>query len=122
MKAKKSDEGGRREFPVLPLRNLVLFPGVVLPVDVGRPGSLRLIEEVVSRQPSRLVLATQIDAQVDEPKPESLHPMGVEAEVLKVVKLGEGRLTVVMRGLERRRLGAFLQTEPFLIADAEPVE
>jgi ATP-dependent Lon protease len=108
--------------PVLPLRNLVLFPGVVLPVDVGRPGSLKLVEDVVKRQPSRVMIATQKDPQVEEPSPEDLHTIGVEAEVLKVVKLSDTRVTVVIRGLERRRLGVFSQVTPYLMADVHPIE
>jgi ATP-dependent Lon protease len=123
MKTKREDDGRSvRELPVLPLRNLVLFPGVVLPVDVGRASSVRLIEEVVARQPSRLLLATQRDSQVEDPKPEQLHDVGVEAEILKVVKLGEGRLTVVIRGLERRRFGKFTRTEPYLSAEAISID
>src|SRR5438874_9053178 len=95
--------------PVLPLRNLVLFPGVVLPVDVGRAGSLKLVEDVVKRQPSHVMIATQKDPQIEDPSPDDLHAIGVEAEVLKVVKLSETRVTVVIRGLERRRLGVFSQ-------------
>ncbi|HEX4461353.1 MAG TPA: endopeptidase La [Polyangia bacterium] len=108
--------------PVLPLRNLVLFPGVVLPVDVGRAGSLKLVEDVVKRQPARVMIATQRDPQVEEPSPEDLHTIGVEAEVLKVVKLSDTRVTVVIRGLERRRLGVFSQVQPYLMADVHPVE
>ncbi|MGZ3429932.1 MAG: LON peptidase substrate-binding domain-containing protein, partial [Polyangia bacterium] len=103
--------------PVLPLRNLVLFPGVVLPVDVGRPGSLKLVDDVVKRQPSRVMIATQKDPQIEDPSPEDLHTIGVEAEVLKVVKLSDTRVTVVIRGLERRRLGVFSQVAPYLMAD-----
>src|SRR5215831_6945765 len=107
---------------VLPLRNLVLFPGVVLPVDVGRPGSLTLVEDVVRRQPARVMIATQKNPQTEEPRPEDLYPIGVEAEVLKVVKLSDSRVTVVIRGLERRRLGAFSHVVPYLAADVHPVE
>jgi ATP-dependent Lon protease len=107
--------------PVLPLRNLVLFPGVVLPVDVGRPGSLKLVEDVVRRQPARVMIATQKDPQIEEPRPEDLHTIGVEAEVLKVVKLSDTRVTVVIRGLERRRLGAFAHVTPYLAADVHEV-
>src|SRR5262245_43959931 len=81
--------------PVLPLRNLVLFPGVVLPVDVGRPGSLRLVEEVMKHHPAHLAIATQRDPQNEEPGPDDLHPIGVEAEMLKVVRLSESRVTAV---------------------------
>ena len=108
--------------PVLPLRNLVLFPGVVLPVDVGRAGSLKLVDDVVRRQPSRVMIATQKDPQVEDPTPEDLHSIGVEAEILKVVKLSDTRVTVVIRGLERRRLGVFSQVSPYLMADVHPVE
>ena len=117
----KRESGTRIELAVLPLRNLVLFPGVVLPVDVGRAASVRLVEEVSSRSGARLLLATQRDPQVEDPKPNDLYPIGVEAEILKVVKLGEGRLTVVMRSLERRRLAGFVKTEPYLVAQCEPV-
>jgi ATP-dependent Lon protease len=108
--------------PVLPLRNLVLFPGVVLPVDVGRPGSLKLVDDVVKRQPARLLIATQKDPQIEEPKPEDLFEIGVEAEVLKVVKLSEARITVVVRGLERRRIGTYAHVAPYLQADVLPVD
>jgi ATP-dependent Lon protease len=107
--------------PVLPLRNLVLFPGVVLPVDVGRAGSLRLIEDVTHRTPSRLLVATQRNPQIEDPAPDDLYPIAVEAEVLKVVKLSDTRVTVVVRGLERRRLGDFAHPSTYLSADALPV-
>ncbi len=107
--------------PVLTLRNLVLFPGVVLPIDVGRAGSLKLIEEVVRKTPPHLGIATQKDPQVEEPSPTDLHEIGVLAEVLKVVKLSESRLTVVVRGLERRRFVDFKETTPYLVARAEPI-
>src|SRR5438132_241413 len=113
---------GISTLPVLPLRNLVLFPGVVLPVDVGRPGSLKLVDDVVRRQPARVMIATQKNPQTEEPRPEDLYTIGVEAEVLKVVKLSDSRVTVVIRGLERRRLGAFAHLQPYLSADVHPVQ
>jgi ATP-dependent Lon protease len=110
------------ELPVLPLRNLVLFPGVVLPVDVGRPGSLRLVEEVVGKgAQARLVVTTQRDPQKEDPGPEDLHTIGLEVEVLKVVKLSETRVTVVLRGLERVRLTDFSRRIPYLVARVEAV-
>jgi ATP-dependent Lon protease len=116
------DKPAVQTLPVLPLRNLVLFPGVVLPVDVGRAGSLKLVDDVVKRQPSRVMIATQKDPQVEDPSPEDLHAIGVEAEVLKVVKLSDTRVTVVIRGLERRRLGVFSQVAPYLMADVHAVD
>ncbi len=118
----KANDSKIRDLAVLPLRNLVLFPGVVLPVDVGRAGSLRLIEEAIAQKPSRIVLATQRDPQNEDPGPEDLHPIGVEAEILKVVKLGETRFTVVLRAIERRQLISFSKREPYLVAQTEAVE
>ena len=110
------------ELPVLPLRNLVLFPGVVMPVDVGRASSLRLVDDVVGRGASaRLVVTTQREAQVDEPRPEDLHTIGVEAEVLKVVKLADTRVTVVLRGVERVKLVEFVKRTPYLSAQVQPI-
>src|SRR5215468_6849566 len=112
-----SEQLFQHELPVLPLRNLVLFPGVVMPIDVGRASSLRLVDEVVGRGAgARLVVTTQREAQVDEPKPEELHPVGVEAEVLKVVKLADTRVTVVLRGLERVRILEYTKRAPYLVA------
>src|ERR1700743_3427773 len=108
--------------PVLPLRNLVLFPGVVLPIDVGRAGSLKLVEDVVRHQPARVMIATQKDPQNEDLRAEDLYPIAVEAEVLKVVKLSDSRVTVVVRGIERRRMGAFAYVTPYLAADIHPID
>jgi ATP-dependent Lon protease len=116
-----TDPVSANTLPVLTLRNLVLFPGVVLPVDVGRAGSLKLVDEVVRKHPSQLVIATQRDPQVEEPGPTDLYPIGVLAEVLKVVKLSDTRITVVVRGVERRRLLRFHQEAPYITAEVEPI-
>jgi ATP-dependent Lon protease len=111
-----------KEHPVLPLRNLVLFPGLVMPVDVGRPASLKLVEDIVGRgAAARLVVTTQKTPQSEDPGPEDLHDVGVEAEVLKVVKIAENRMTVVLRGLDRVRLREFTQRLPYLAARMEPL-
>src|SRR5262245_54449186 len=106
--------------PVLPLRNLVLLPGAVQAVDVGRPGSLKLVEQVIAAPPARLLLATQKDPKNDNPSPSDLHPIAVEAEILKVVRLDTTRLSLVVRVLGRRGLGGFAQTQPYLIAETVP--
>ena len=100
----------------------MLFPGVVLPVDVGRAGSLKLVDDVVKRQPSRVMIATQKDPQIEEPAPEDLYTIGVEAEVAQGRQAAGHRVTVVIRGLERRRLGGFAQVAPYLMADVHPVD
>jgi ATP-dependent Lon protease len=111
------------ELPVLPLRNLVLFPGVVMPVDVGRFGSLRLIDDVAARGlGARLAVVTQRSAEVNEPGPEDVHPVAVEAELLKVVKVSDNRVTVVLRGVGRVRFTTFVGHSPYLVARVERLE
>jgi ATP-dependent Lon protease len=107
---------------VLPLRNLVVFPGVVLPVDVGRPRSLKLVEDVLEKGGGRIAIATQKDPHIDDPSFEDLHGVGAVAEILKVVKLAENRVTVVLRGVQRMRLGKVVQRDPYVIAEVELLE
>ncbi|HKA88430.1 MAG TPA: endopeptidase La [Haliangiales bacterium] len=109
--------------PILPLRNLAIFPGIVQPVDIGRPGSLKLIEDVTrfGAAGARFVVVTQKDAAVDDPKPEDLHPAGVEVEVVKVVRQPDNRLTVVVRGIERVRLATVTQHTPYIAAQVEVI-
>ncbi len=115
--ANKSRSSGT--LPVLPLRNLVLFPGAVLTAEVGRPSSMKLIEDVLAQSPSRLLTITQRSPETEDPTPADLHDTAVEAEVLKVVRLSAQRLSVVLRGLDRRRTTSFVQSEPFLVAESE---
>ena len=110
---------GNGALPVLPLRNLVLFPGAVLTAEVGRPSSMKLIEDVLAQSPSRLLTVTQRTPETEDPGPADLYTVAIEAEVLKVVRLSSTRLSVVLRGLERRRTTTYSQTEPFLIAESE---
>ena len=108
------------ELPVLPLRNMLLMPGVTMPFEVGRRSSLRLLEMVVKQHPPTLLVAVQRDPQVEEPTSDDLHPIAVQAEVLKVVRTGADKVTAVLKGERRRRLQV-VQTDPYLVARSLPV-
>ena len=101
------------ELPVLPLRNLTLLPGLTLPVEVGRRSSLKMLESVVKQHPPTLLVAVQRDPHTEDPQPGDLHPIVVQAEVLKVVR------TAILKG-ERRRRFEVVGTEPFLVARSLP--
>jgi ATP-dependent Lon protease len=107
------------ELPVLPLRNLVLFPGTVLPVEVGRKASLRLLDDVVKQRPPRLLVATQRDPQTDDPEAQDVHPIAVEAELVKLIRVGPDRVTAVLKGIARRNI-EITYSEPYLLASATP--
>jgi ATP-dependent Lon protease len=94
---------------------MLLMPGVTMPFEVGRRSSLRLLEMVVKQHPPTLLVAVQRDPQVEEPTQDDLHPIAVQAEVLKVVRTGADKVTAVLKGERRRRLQV-VQSEPFLVA------
>ncbi|MDW8283440.1 MAG: endopeptidase La [Myxococcales bacterium] len=103
------------ELPVLPLRNLVLLPGSMMPIEVGRRGSLRLLDDVVKQRPPRLLVATQRSPEVEDPEAADLHPVVVEAELMKLIRVGPDRVTAVLRGVVRRGMEV-LYSEPYLVA------
>jgi ATP-dependent Lon protease len=108
-----------KTLPLLSLRNLVLFPGAVMPVEIGRASSLKLVESLPGKG-ARLLVGTQKDADIEEPKGADLYGICVEGEIVRIVKAAESRITAVLRGVERRRITGFVQENPFLLASYEP--
>ena len=99
--------------PILPLRNMVLFPGVALPVFVGRPKSMRLIREASQRK-ILVGVVCQKDPDVEEPGLDDLYPIGTVAEVLRVLELPDGSTTAILQGRKRLALHNLTSTEPYL--------
>ena len=110
----------QKTLPLLSLRNLVLFPGAVMPVEIGRASSLRLIEALGGKG-ARVLVGTQKDADIEEPAGADLYTICVEGEVVRIVKAAENRVTAVLRGIERRRVAGFTQEKPYLVATYEPL-
>src|ERR1700742_2972044 len=108
-----------RSYPVLPVRDTVLFPHAVLPLTVGRERSIQLIQSLGDEK--TVVVVAQRDARVDTPQPSDLHAVGTLATVHKVVKRPNRILFVFPEGTQRVRLGEFNQFEPFMTASVEPV-
>jgi len=106
--------------PILPLRNTVLFPGVVLPITVGREKSLRLIKDVY--QGSRLLGAiAQKDYTIDKPKTEDLYTTGTVAEILKILEMPDGSTSVIIQGRRRYNIREFVSEDPYFKARIEPL-
>ena len=108
-----------RRIAVLPVRDTVLFPHAVLPLTVGRESSIQLIESLGEER--TIVVATQRDARLDTPQPHDLHLVGTMATVHKVVRMPNQSRFVFTEGVERVRLVRFVQTEPYMIAEVEPL-
>ncbi|HEX4154630.1 MAG TPA: endopeptidase La [Acidobacteriaceae bacterium] len=112
--------GDGNSYPVLPVRDTVLFPHAVLPLTVGRESSIQLIQSLGEEK--TILVVAQRDARQDIPQGSDLHPVGTLATVHKVVKMPNQSLFVFTEGTERARLTKFTQTQPFLTAEFETIE
>jgi ATP-dependent Lon protease len=110
-------EGRERSYPVLPVRDTVLFPHAVLPLTVGRESSIQLIQSLGEEK--TILVVAQRDARQDMPEGPDLYEYGTRATVHKVVKMPNQSLFVFTEGVERVKLGKFTQTTPFLTAEFE---
>ncbi len=107
--------------PILPIRNIVVFPGTVMPLNVGRPKSKSLLDEVMPGD--KLVgVCTQRNADVEDPQYQDLHTVGVACVILKLFKLPDGNQSIIVHGLTRFRLMSLEQTEPFAVGRIEVLE
>src|SRR5579863_8213804 len=116
---KKSSSGPKR-IAILPVRDTVLFPHAVLPLTVGRESSSQLIESLGDER--SIVVAAQLDARLDMPKPSDLHGVGTLATVHKVVRMPNQSRFVFTEGVTRVRLVRFVQSDPFMMAEVETLE
>lgn len=99
--------------PVLPLRNMVLFPGVAMPVVIGRTKSMRLIKEAVHKK-ELIGVVCQKEMDTEDPEEEDLYDTGVIADIVRVLEMPDGTTTVILQGKKRFRLEALIDTEPYL--------
>ena len=106
---------------ILPIRNIVVFPGTVMPLNVGRPKSKSLLDDVMPGD-KIIGVVTQRNPDVEDPQPADLHTMGVVCMILKLFKLPDGNQSIIVHGLCRFRLIQPIQSDPFTIARIEIVE
>jgi ATP-dependent Lon protease len=117
-KQREGNSGGK-SFPILPVRDTVLFPHAVLPLTVGRESSIQLINSLGEEK--SIVVVAQRDARMDSPQPSDLHAYGTLATIHKVVKMPNSSLFVFTEGTERVKIGTYAQTEPFMTASVETI-
>ena len=112
------DEKIYRDIPILPLRGLLVFPYTVIHLDVGRKKSINAIEETMLGS-KEIFLATQKEAQTDEPSEEDIYEVGTVAEIRQVLKMPGGTMRVLVEGLHRARIQAFLPNENYMEVSIE---
>lgn len=107
------------ELPILPLRNTVLFPGVVIPITVGRDKSIKLIKDAYQGNKT-LGVVSQKNDNIEDPKESDLNKIGTVALILKMLRMPDGNTTVIIQGKKRFKIKEVTQSEPYLRATIEP--
>lgn len=110
-----------RKLALIPLRDLIIFPNLVVPLFVGREKSIKALEEAM-REEHIVALATQKVAEVQDPEVSDLFEVGCAATIMQELKLPDGTAKALVEGLSRIKITDFLQTEPFFKVAVEPVE
>ncbi|MFY0309193.1 endopeptidase La [Leisingera sp. D0M16] len=105
-------------YPVLPLRDIVVFPHMIVPLFVGREKSVRALEEVMADD-KQILLSSQIDPSEDDPETDSIYTVGVLANVLQLLKLPDGTVKVLVEGQSRVKITEFLENDDYFEARAE---
>ncbi|WP_422029101.1 endopeptidase La [Roseovarius sp.] len=105
-------------YPVLPLRDIVVFPHMIVPLFVGREKSVRALEEVM-QDDKQILLSSQVDPSEDDPTADGIYRTGVLANVLQLLKLPDGTVKVLVEGVARVRITDYLENEDFFEAKAE---
>ncbi|WP_026710063.1 endopeptidase La [Flavobacterium filum] len=107
--------------PILPLRNTVLFPGVVIPITAGRDKSIKLINDANAAGKVIGVVA-QKDEDVEDPKRDDIHQIGTVAQILRVLKMPDGNVTVILQGKKRFQISKVISEEPYINALVKEVQ
>ena len=114
------EKGGKEAYPVLPLRDIVVFPYMIVPLFVGREKSINALEEVM-RADKQILLAAQKNAGDDDPAPDAIYQMGTLASVLQLLKLPDGTVKVLVEGTARARVLRYLDNADYFEAEVERV-
>lgn len=110
----------QQTLPLLPLRDLIIFPHMMMPLFVGREKSINALEEAMSKQ-TDIVLAAQKDAKTNNPDPKEIYTVGTVGSIIQLLRLPDGTVKVLVEGKRRVRIKNFVQTDGFFVVDCEDV-
>src|SRR5690554_4125324 len=110
-----------KEIPLLPLRGIVIYPSMVLHLDVGRDKSVKALEKCMLDN-NQILLATQKDTSIDEPTIDDIYHTGTIGQIKQMVKLPNGTNRILIEGLSRAEIISFSQEDPYFIANYEILE
>ena len=110
----------QQTLPLLPLRDLIIFPHMMMPLFVGREKSINALEEAMSKQ-TDIVLAAQKDAKTNNPDPKEIYTVGTVGSIIQLLRLPDGTVKVLVEGKRRVRIKNFVQTDGFFVVETEDV-
>src|SRR4051812_46036305 len=113
-------EGGRMRIPLLPLRDILVFPATVVPLFVGRDKSIQALEQAMATN-KEILLAAQIKAKTNDPTGEDIYKAGPAWHTLQLRRLPDGTVKVLGEGQRRPKILEFVQTQEFFMVEAEPL-
>src|SRR5262247_660440 len=118
----KNDEkkGRARALPLLPLRDIIVFPHMVVPLFVGREKSIAALEQAMAAD-KEIVLSAQKKAKTNEPTPEDIFAIGTIGQIIQLLRLPDGTVKVLVEGKRRARLKKFLPSEEFFLVEVEEI-
>ena len=107
--------------PCLPLRDIVVFPGMIIPLFVGRDKSIKALNEVMKSN-KKIILVTQKNAEIDDPTEEDLYSFGCESKILQLLKLPDGTVKVLVEGIDRVKIIEYKDEKDFLMTNTEVIK
>ncbi|NQY99375.1 MAG: endopeptidase La [Bdellovibrionales bacterium] len=116
----ESSSSESKSLPLLPLRDLIIFPHMMMPLFVGREKSINALEEAMSKQID-IVFAAQKDAKTNNPEPSDIYDVGTVATIIQLLRLPDGTVKVLVEGKKRVKLQEFKETENFFVVDVEEI-
>lgn len=114
--ATEKPKAAQKIYPLLPVKNMVMFPGVVIPITAGRESSIKLLEEAQSKGETIAIISQKND-QTEHPSQKDLYTIGTLARILKIIKLPEGNVTAITQGISRFRLKNIIAERPYFSAE-----
>ena len=115
------EEKAQEIFPILPVRNMVMFPKVVIPITAGREKSIKLLEEA-QKNGQLIGILSQKLSQQENPTEKDLYQIGTIAKIIKIIKLPDGNISAITRGVQRFKVKNFIETEPYFTAEIEKLK
>ena len=116
-----AEEENQQVFPILPVRNMVMFPKVIIPITAGREMSIKLLEE--AQKENKLIgILSQNNSGIENPETSDLYEIGTLAKIIKIIKLPEGNITAITRGFQRFKVKKFTATKPYFLAEIEKLK